>query len=227
MKNVRPSGYVSRSEEIWYALGGPLYDLLTWWCFLPIGGELACRREFVRWFDVRPGHEVLSLGCGTGTTDRILLRQVPEARILGIDLGAGQVARARKKDLTGRVEYREGDASRTELPDASFDRVLITLMLHEMPRELRLDVLREARRVCKATGRVVAVEHAPPPGSWTSRLLRALWWFYWLPGNPELSTTKDLQERGLANEMREAGLEVICRYCTRLDWIEGVAARPL
>jgi ubiquinone/menaquinone biosynthesis C-methylase UbiE len=224
-QSVRPSGYVSRWEEIWYGISSPLYDVMTWWCFLPLGGENVCRKKFVDWFEVEPGHQVLSLCCGTGTTERALNRAVPSARVTAIDLGSGQIATARRKDRMGLVDYRVGNASDTGLASQAFDRVLITLALHEMPRQLRGSILREAARVCRPSGRVIAIEHALP-SSRLSRLVRSVWWFGWVPGNPESSTTKDLQRRGLANELKEAGLRVIKRHATRPEWIEGIVAEP-
>lgn len=225
LPGLRPSGYVSRWEEFWYGLSGPFYDALVWWCFLPLGGERPCRRAFVDWLEVGAGHAVLSLCCGTGTQERALLDLVPDARITGIDLGTGQVATARRKGASLPIDYRVGDASDTGLPTAHFDRVLVCLALHEMPRALRLAVLREAARLCKPEGRVLAVEHARVE-SRASAVVRALWWFAWLPGNPEVATTRDLQRRGLANEMGEAGLHVLERHATRPEWIEGVLAAP-
>jgi hypothetical protein len=46
----------------------------------------------------------------------------------------------------------------------------------------------------------------------------------WVPGNPESITTKDLQQRGLANEMKQVGLCVIRRHTTRPEWIKGIVA---
>lgn len=224
-QSVRPSGYVSWAEEIWYGISGPFYDVMTWWCFLSLGGETACRRHFVDWFGVEPGHDVLSLCCGTGTTERALIRATPSARVTAIDLGSGQIATARRKGRSGLVDYRTGNAADTGFAPRTFDRVLITLALHEMPRELRISILREAARVCRSTGRVIAIEHAQPP-SRLSRLVRSLWWFGWIPGNPESATTRDLQRSGLANEMGQAGLRVIERYATRPEWIEGIVAVP-
>jgi len=224
-QTVRPSGYVSRLEEIWYGFSGPFYDILTWWCFLPLGGENACRRTFVDWFEAEPGHHVLSLCCGTGTTERALIRSVPSARVTAIDLGSGQIATAKRKDRTGLVDYRAGDACDTGLGPKSFDRVVITLALHEMPRQRRMSILREGARVCRPGGRVIAIEHAPP-STWRMRLVRSLWWFAWVPGNPESTTTRDLQQRGLANEMKQAGLRVIKRHATRPAWIEGIVGEP-
>ena len=222
---LRPSGYASRIYEIGYGIDSPLYDLTVWWGLLPLGGQAACRAEITRWFAIEPGQRVASLCCGTGSMERAILEAVPNLEITGIDLGAGQIARACRKDPSGRIDYRVGNASRTGLADAGFDRVVIAFALHEMPRDLRLDVLREARRICKPDGRVIAVEHGAPRSA-ASRLLRALWWFFWLPGNPEYATSRDLQRHGLRSEMEEAGLEIVDRRMTRPDWIEGVIGQP-
>jgi len=224
-QTVRPSGYVSQLEEVWYGISGPFYDIMTWWCFLPLGGENACRKKFIDWFAVEPGHHVLSLCCGTGSTERALIRSIPSAKVTAIDLGSGQITTAKWKDRTGLVDYQVGDVCDTGFEPKSFDRVLITLALHEMPRQLRMSILREAARVCRPSGRVIAIEHAPL-SNWLQGFVRLLWWFGWVPGNPESSTTKDLQQRGLANEMKQAGLRVIKRNTTRPEWIEGIIAKP-
>jgi ubiquinone/menaquinone biosynthesis C-methylase UbiE len=222
---LRPSGYASWWYEFGYGLASPLYDLIVWWGFLPLGGESACRREFTRWIDLGPGLAVASLCCGTGSTERAMLEAVPTLRITGVDLGRGQLARARARDPSGAIDYRIGNAADTGLPGAGFDRVVIALALHEMPRELRLRVLREAARICRSDGRVVAIEHGRPRGV-VSRIIRAAWWFFWIPRNPEVATSRDLRRRGLDNEMRECGLHVLEHRVTEPDWIEGFVATP-
>ncbi|MBN1217855.1 MAG: class I SAM-dependent methyltransferase [Anaerolineae bacterium] len=222
---LRSSGYVSRLEEYWYGISHPFYDLMIWFVFLPLGGEAACRRQFARWVDVQPEEKLLSLCCGTGDTEIALFNLVPTVQIIAVDLGAGQISTAKQKDKSGSIDFCVGNAAQTGLAANSFDRVLITLALHEMPYSLRLKVLREARRVCKPNGRVVAIEHAKLDGK-LSQAVRYLWWFGWLPGNPEVATSRDLQQRGLATEMREAGLEALERYTTDPSWIEGVVSAP-
>jgi ubiquinone/menaquinone biosynthesis C-methylase UbiE len=69
---------------------------------------------------------------------------------------------AKQKDQTWSISYRIGNSSATGFEHNTFDRVLIVLALHEMPRNLRLSALREAARVCRPGGRVIAVEHASP-----------------------------------------------------------------
>jgi len=219
------SGYANRFLERAYAQASPLYDLVVWWGLLPLGGERACRREFVRWLELRPGLRVVSLCCGTGSTERAMLAAVPGLDVTGVDLGPGQLARARRKLRGSSVTLLHGDAARTGLPGRGFDRVLVALALHEMHRPQRLAVLREAERLCAAGGRVLAIEHGRP-ASRASHWLRDALWLLWLPGNPERRTSLDLQRRGLDREMAECGLTVLARRVTRPDWIEGFVAEP-
>ncbi|MAE97310.1 MAG: hypothetical protein CL910_21880 [Deltaproteobacteria bacterium] len=225
METQEATGYASPFLSAAYAAASPLYDLIVWWGFLPLGGERACRRDFARWLELEPGFRVASLCCGTGSMETAMLAEEPALSIRGVDLGSGQIARARRKNPGPEITYTLGNACRTELRSGSFDRVLIALALHEMPRPTRLAVLCEARRLCAPEGRVLAIEHGRP-ATRASRLLRALWWFFWIPGNPELRTSRDLQESGLDAEMTQCGLTVLERHVTRPDWIEAFLAVP-
>ena len=226
---LRPSGYPSRIYERLYGSAGPWYDLVVGWGMFPLGGDRACRRAFAAWCDVQPGQRVVSLCCGTGNSERAILERTPDAELIGIDLGPGQIARARRKTqragTPGSPRFETGDATATGLPRASRDRVLVGLCLHEMPRELRRRVLAEAARLCRPGGKVIAIEHHRARG----RLARAgqwLWWLYWLPGNPEAVTSLDLQRSGLDREMEQAGLRILERHYTRPDWVQGLVAEP-
>ena len=225
MAEAGTAGYASRFLALAYRFASPLYDAIVWWGFLPLGGERACRRAFVGWLELRPGQRVASLCCGTGSMERAMLAAQPDLEITGIDLGRGQLARARRLAPPTGVAYRQGDASATGLPSGRFERVLVALALHEMPRPTRLAVLREARRLCAPGGRVLAIEHGRPSGR-ASRWLRGLWWFFWVPGNPELATSRDLQRQGLDRELGECGLRVRAHHTTRPDWIEAFLAGP-
>lgn len=224
MRRTGHSGYANRRLAFLYSVAGCLYDPVVWLVFLPMGGERRLRRGFVQWLEVRPGQSVVSLCCGTGSMERALLDEVPDLRITGVDLSSDQLARARRKLEGTGVRLVQADVTRTGLPDGRFDRVLICLALHEMPREPRLAALREARRLCSADGKVLAIEHGRPSSRW-SRFARALLWGYWIPGNPERATVRDLERHGLENEMRESGLEVVEHHVTRPDWIEAYLAR--
>ncbi len=222
---VRDSGYVGRAQELGYGLAAPLYDWIVGFMLLPVGGAAAWRRQVTGWLDVRDDQRIVSLGCGTGAAEHAILATHPRARITAIDLGAGQIAMARRRDREGRIEYRVGNAASTGLDPASVDRVLIGGALHEMPRALRLDVLREARRICRPDGRVLAVEPARTATRWSS-WWRSAWLFLWIPGNPEAATIRELVASGLDREMEEAGLEIVGRHRSTPDWFEGLLAKP-
>ncbi len=224
--DLRESGYRSRIQELTYGLLSPLYDAFVRFVTLPLGGEAKWRAEIAEWLRPENGQHVLSLCCGTGTTDRAVLKRAPGVNLLGLDLGKGQLARARRKDTEGLIDYRQGNATDTGFESGSFDRVFIVGALHEMPRSLRAQVLREARRVCRSEGRALFVEPGPTATRWSS-FTRSLFLFLWLPGNPETATTRDLVREGLRAELPAAGFEVEERHTTNPDWFEGLYVRPI
>jgi demethylmenaquinone methyltransferase/2-methoxy-6-polyprenyl-1,4-benzoquinol methylase len=152
-QGLRSSGYVGRLQQVGYGIASPLYDLCVSLAMLPMGGQRKWRHDVANWLEASDGQRVLSLCCGTGTTDRALLEAVPGVQITGIDLGRAQIRRARSLDRTGRIAYRIANAAATGLSSQSFERVLLVGALHEMPRPLRRQVLAEARRVIAENGR--------------------------------------------------------------------------
>jgi SAM-dependent methyltransferase len=75
-----------------------------------------------------PGHRVLDLCCGAGASALPAARAVgPGGQVLGVDLAVPllELARARAAgEGLANVEFRHCDATRTQLPDGSFDAVV-------------------------------------------------------------------------------------------------------
>jgi ubiquinone/menaquinone biosynthesis C-methylase UbiE len=75
-----------------------------------------------------PGHRVLDLCCGAGASALPAARAVDAGgRVLGVDIAAPllELARARAADEgLANIEFRLSDATRTQLPDGSFDAVV-------------------------------------------------------------------------------------------------------
>jgi ubiquinone/menaquinone biosynthesis C-methylase UbiE len=135
------------------------YDFLVWLLFA--GRERAFRDRLVRLARLEPGEAVLDIGCGTGSLAIAAKGRVgPSGSVHGLDASPEMVARARKK--AGRagvdVAFTTGVVEALPFPDASFDAVLSTLMLHHLPRAAREACAREIRRVLKPGGRVLAVD---------------------------------------------------------------------
>ena len=73
-----------------------------------------------------PPRRALDLGTGTGAGAIAIAQCFPQAEVVGIDLAEQMVERARRKlpnELSGRVRFEVGDASRLPYDDESFDLV--------------------------------------------------------------------------------------------------------
>lgn len=74
---------------------------------------------------LRPGHQVLDVGCGTGRTTRALAGQVaPGGRAVGLDIAAGMLTTAREHASAAGVdnaEFVNGDAQVHDLGAGVFD----------------------------------------------------------------------------------------------------------
>jgi ubiquinone/menaquinone biosynthesis C-methylase UbiE len=135
------------------------YDLLAW--LLLLGRERAFRDRLVRLARLEPGRSVLDIGCGTGTLAIAAKRRVgPFGSVHGIDASPEMIARARKKARKAGMDvtFTNGVVEGLPFPDARFDTVLSTLMLHHLPRAARGRCVGEIRRVLKPGGRVLAVD---------------------------------------------------------------------
>jgi ubiquinone/menaquinone biosynthesis C-methylase UbiE len=149
---ARPAGLVLHATA--------RYDLLLQ--LATFGREHAFREKVLRLARLEPGEAVLDVGCGTGTLAIAAKHQVgPTGTIDGIDASPEMIARARRKAAKARVDVAFTAAAQAlPFPDARFDVVLTTIMLHHLPRTGRGQCASEIRRVLKPGGRVLAVDFA-------------------------------------------------------------------
>ncbi|MFG2250878.1 class I SAM-dependent methyltransferase [Spirillospora sp. NPDC048823] len=71
--------------------------------------------------------KILDVGCGCGETSRIAARQAPQGEVLGIDISAPMLARARtraEEEGVTNLRFHEADAGGTPLADGHYDVVL-------------------------------------------------------------------------------------------------------
>lgn len=210
-----PAGLPPRSRR-WYRwwydhVQSVYYDALMVWCFLPFGGERRFRLELLEAVGFVPGERILEMCSGTGNATHAIARRAgPESTIVGVDLSVGQLRRAHRKVYAVPVTFAVMDAARTGFPDSTFDKVFIPHAVHEMPRALRMAVLREAHRVLRPRGTLVVLE-LDRPASVFCRVFVGFWFFYWLPFNFETPTRRDMLEHGVENEVRAAGFSGVTK----------------
>ena len=127
----------------------PLYDPVV----KLLGGDRA-RRTLVDQADIRAGHRVLDLGCGTGTLVVLTKTCHPDADVVGLDPDPKALFRARRKAYGAKVAVQldRGFSDELPYPDGSFDRVFSSFMLHHLEPAEKERTAREVRRVLKPGG---------------------------------------------------------------------------
>jgi ubiquinone/menaquinone biosynthesis C-methylase UbiE len=135
------------------------YDLLIW--LVTLGRERVFREKMLRLAHLKPGESVLDIGCGTGSLAISARRQVGRtSTVCGLDASPEMIARAEKKARKAHVDvgFKIAFAQSLPFPDAQFDVVLTTMMLHHLPKKGRGELAGEIRRVLKPGGRVLAID---------------------------------------------------------------------
>ncbi len=110
-----------------------------------------------QWVCSQASGEVLEVAVGTG---RNLPFYPPGIRLTGIELSPAmlRIARARADDLGTRgLDLREGDAHELPFADGSFDTVVCTLGLCNIPDDRR--AVSEMARVLRPGGRLLLLDH--------------------------------------------------------------------
>ena len=87
--------------------------------------ELRAHHEHLRVaYGIRPGDEVVDIGCGTGLTTREAARAAAPGRVVGVDVSERMLDRARHVTAVqrlGNVSYELGDAQVHRFDPAGFD----------------------------------------------------------------------------------------------------------
>ena len=144
----------------------PLYDPLI----RLLMRERPYRATCLEQAEIHPGHRVLDLGCGTGTMAILIRQQCPETTVVGVDGDEKVLAVAREKIARARLPIQLEQAMADHLPfaDASFDRVVSSLVFHHLTSEDKLAAMREVRRVLKPEGLFHLADFGPPVGWYAS-----------------------------------------------------------
>lgn len=113
--------------------------------------------------------EVLEVAVGTG---RNLSFYPTSIRLTGIELSPVMLGIARRQAaaLGHEVDLREGDAQALQFADESFDTVVCTLSLCNIPDDRK--AVAEMKRVLRPGGRLLLLDHVPA----SSRLGRDVQW---------------------------------------------------
>jgi ubiquinone/menaquinone biosynthesis C-methylase UbiE len=170
----------------------PLYDLMT-----KLMGADHARRGLLTQAQIRLGYRILDIGCGTGSLLIQLKRLYPGTDVVGLDPDPKALARANRKAERAAVsiQFDQGFGDELPYPEASFDRVLSSLMFHHVPTNEKAKTVRAIRRVLKPGGEFHMLDFEGPDGAYglLSRLLHSS------------QRLKDNSENRVLHFMTEAG----------------------
>ena len=110
---------------------------------------------------------VLDVGCGTGVFAERVRAALPQARVWGIDLVAGMLAKGaeRWKRHAGEIVPIQADSERLPFAPGSFDIVTCANSFHHYPRQDR--AIAEMHRVLKPGGRLMVIDgYRDAPWGW-------------------------------------------------------------
>lgn len=148
------------------------YDALN--RLLPFGRPI--REKLVELASPAPGEHVLDVGCGTGAIALAVASRLGAGKVRGIDPSPEMIEVATEKATKAgaAADFQVAAIERLPFPDASFDLVTSSLMLHHLPPDVKRAGLAEVWRVLKPGGRFVAVDFATTSHSPLGHLLSIL-----------------------------------------------------
>lgn len=196
------------------------YDPLIRWTLR----ESTFKRQLMKQAGIERGHQVLDLGCGTGTLALLIKSHHSKTDVIGLDadpkaleIGKAKAARA---GLNVRFDY--GMAFELPYPDVSFDRVILSLLFHHLRRENKERTLKEVFRVLRRHGEL----HVADWGKAQNKLMRVAFLLVQLLDGFE--TTADNVSGLLPELFQAAGFEDVqepTRYMTVVGALSLYRAR--
>ena len=154
-------GQMTRGRTLDHAAA--VYDILS--PLMLLGQEQMMARPCLKYLEDPVIHDVLDLGCGTGTLTLEIARLLTArcGQVVGIDAAPRMIEVARKKaGIIRNVRFDVVAAEALPYPDQSFDHVLSTFFFHHIDMELKLRAIDEAFRVLRPGGSLIIVDVDAP-----------------------------------------------------------------
>src|SRR5262252_6733191 len=174
----------------------PLYDPIV-----KLFGGARARKALLDHAAIQPGHRVLDIGCGTGDLVTLIKRLHSDVDVAGLDPDPKALARARRKAERAAVTIQldQGFSDELPYPDASFDRVFSSFMLHHLQAGEKEKTLREVQRVLKPGGSLHLLDFGGPESGQNGFLARLFHSGHTLKYNTDSRIIALMSQAGLAN----------------------------
>ncbi|HEX8706687.1 MAG TPA: corrinoid protein-associated methyltransferase CpaM [Pyrinomonadaceae bacterium] len=135
--------------------------------------------------EIRPGDNVLDIGCGTGTLAVRCLKK--GATVTGLDSSEFMLKQSEKNaaaaNLGDRLTVIQDSVTqlRKHFADESFDVVTSTMALGEFPREYLDYILQDCKRLLRPGGRLLIADEVWPEKTVPRLVYQAGMVLFWIP----------------------------------------------
>jgi len=180
------------------ALYDPLVALTT--------RERTFKQRLIGQADIRAGHAILDVGCGTGTLAVWLKQVCPLAIVTGLDGDDTVLERARRKAARAGldIQFDCGLSYALPYPECTFDRVMSSLFFHHLTHDAKKRTFAEIYRVLKRGGELHVADWGRP----SNPLMRTL--SYTIQVLDSLATTRDNIAGRLPQMLSDCGFAHVC-----------------
>lgn len=196
-------------------------DILSW------GHAKKIRRQIVQ-SHVKPGMEMLDIGCGTGSL--VIDAAKAGAITTGVDISTGMLAVAQKRiansGMQDRITLHNAGAAEigSLFEENSFDLIVSTLVFSELYAEERALTLNRIKKLLKPNGiLVIAVE--VQPGETLKKMIHFLVRFPLAVLTYIIAQTGTKAITGISEEITGAGLNIIGEDRSFLDSFTMLSAK--
>lgn len=161
------------NSQLFYKAMSSFYDLLDVVYFRKY--ETSPRKVVLE--SISETDKVLDLCTGTATNAVAIAKKYPKVKMVGVDLSKDMLIIAKskvKKEALKNVKLCRMDATAMKFSDETFDKVLLSLVLHETEEELAGSIVKEAVRVLKKDGEFIVTEWRREEALWKKILFSAI-----------------------------------------------------
>jgi ubiquinone/menaquinone biosynthesis C-methylase UbiE len=161
------------SIGFWFTLSA---SVMLW---SSLAGKFRTRDKLLALIPWRGDEQVLDAGCGHGMMLIAAAKRLTTGHAIGVDIwsqidqaknsAAATRHNAELEGVANRIEIRDADIRQLPFDDNTFDVVVSSLVIHNLPtREEREKALAETRRVLKPGGRFAVIDISHNYATWLS-----------------------------------------------------------
>jgi len=132
--------------------------------FCPIYGR-NFYKELLPALKLNGRESVLDFGSGTGVLAKKIIKELSNGGTLTcLDLSEAFLNRVRKKlHKNTNVNYLLGDLQEMDIPSNTFDKIVITWVIHHIADDVRPSLLQSVVNTLKPKGKIYVIEFLAPP----------------------------------------------------------------